>query len=187
MSFSRRFSFRNPSSSPRLAPIPQGGKAEEGQGAVPQPLGRWRAPWGAGFLLLRTQSQVSSWEKASGGHWSRSPGWTGHGSPRVGEQEDKTDAGPEHRCSSPLLMPDCVFIPSPESRRRRGGSCFVIQLSHYPSRLDFGCQVLDRNQCVGGGRGWGWPAYPSRKARVRDDNSVARASVTYTEETSWES
>lgn len=39
--------------------------------------------------------------------------------------------------------------------------------------------------CVGGG-GVG-PAYPSRKARVRDDNSVARASVTYTEETSWES
>lgn len=80
----------------------------------------------------------------------------------------------------------CVFIPSPRSVEEGGGSCFVIQPSHYPSGLDFGWQVLDRNQCVWVGGGVG-PAYPSRKARVSDDNSVARASVTYTEETSWES
>ena len=92
-----------------------------------------------------------------------------------------TDAHPLCSCRTVCLFP--LLSPAEEG----GGSCFVIQLSHYPSRLDFGCQVLDRNQCVGGGRGWGWPAYPSRKARVRDDNSVARASVTYTEETSWES
>ena len=154
---------------------------------MPQPLGRLRAPWGAGFLLLRTQSQVSSWEKASGGHWSRTLAGQPMGplewmSRRTRQMLDlSTDSHPLCPCRTVCLFPLLSLA------EEGGGSSFVIQLSHYPSRLDFGCQVLDRNQCVGGGRGWGWPAYPSRKARVRDDNSVARASVTYTEETSWES
>ena len=47
----------------------------------------------------------------------------------------------------------------------------MMQQSHHPSGGYFGCQVLDRNQGVGGGL-----LNPSRKARIRDDNSVTRVS-----------
>lgn len=61
-------------------------------------------------------------------------------------------------------------------------SNFAMQQSHHPSGLYLGYRVPDMDQDRVGGQ----PVYPSKKAGLKCDNSVARLSETYTEETSLE-